>query len=185
MSAVPDLPVIIRGEPADLDRIGPLWQSLQAHHLAVSTVDLPARDPDASWAARRALYERWFASGDAELWLLQRGAGIDGEGGDGGNDTSRGDSAGDVVGYAMVRIGGQSMTYAVDRLATLETLVVARELRGTGAGSRLITAAFDDLRARDFDGVEVTHMEGNEGAGRLYAAHGFQPFARMLIAPLD
>ena len=165
MSAAADPPEIRRGGLDDLERIGPLWQSLQAHHLDVSSVDLPPRDPGASWAARRVLYERWFAAGDAELWLLE--------------------GAGEVVGYAMVRIGGQSMTYAVDRMATLETLVVAPELRGTGAGSRLITAVFDDLRARGFDAIEVTHMEGNDRAGRLYEAHGFKPFARMLIARLD
>ena len=44
-TAAADPPEIRRGGLDDLERIGPLWQSLQAHHLAVSSVDLPPRDP--------------------------------------------------------------------------------------------------------------------------------------------
>jgi GNAT superfamily N-acetyltransferase len=159
-----DAPTIRQGTQADVERLGPLWQSLQAHHLEVGTVDRPGRSPAESWGRRRKLYDGWFDGAVADIWLLER------------DD--------ELLGYAMVHYGAASMTWAVDRIATLETLVVTPELRGTGLGGQLIDAVFADLRARGFEEVEVTHIEGNDGAGRLYAANGFEPLARMLRAPL-
>jgi ribosomal protein S18 acetylase RimI-like enzyme len=60
-------------------------------------------------------------------------------------------------------------------------LYVARELIGQGLGGTLLRAALADLNAAERD-VYLDVWEGNHGAQRLYARHGFQPLGRVALA---
>ena len=116
-----------------------------------------------AWARRRARYEEWFADGSAFLHVAE--------------STPDG-----LVGYALARIVQGSAQLAVpEPAAELESLSVARALRGRGIGSRLIAAVHDDLRARGVEILGVTVFAGNDDAARLYARHGMRPaLARLL-----
>ena len=55
---------ISRAGAEALDRLRPLWLALHHHHQAVGGERLgPYVDDDASWAARRALYEEFLSRG--------------------------------------------------------------------------------------------------------------------------
>jgi GNAT superfamily N-acetyltransferase len=155
---------IRRVDPAaELDRLAPLWQALQAHHLSLGTVDWPARDPDGSWAVRRAHYSRAIEGG-AELWLAER--------------------EGDIVGYGFVHGRAPSATWDVAAVATLDTLVIAPGERGNGIGERIVGAAADALRSEGVTHLSVGYIEGNDRAASFYERLGFRPLERVVAMPL-
>lgn len=147
----------------ELELVAPLWKALQAHHLSVGTIDVPARDPEASWAVRRAMYERGLAK-DAWLWVAEQG--------------------GQPLGYAYVEPGGAWATWDAGPTANLETLVVAPGARGGGIGERLVQTAADACRAAGFTHLGVGYIEGNDRAAAFYAREGFTPVERVLAMPL-
>lgn len=162
----PQLPngiTLRRGVRADLDRIGGLWQTLHAHHLALPEIGLPPRDAASSWEVRRGFYERVWEDG-ADLWLAERD--------------------GAPVGYAFVHGASRSATWMAEPVAMLHTLVVDPAERGAGIGEALMRTAFDALRARGVTDVEVGYIEGNERAAALYRRMGFRPIQREMTLRL-
>lgn len=55
-------------------------------------------------------------------------------------------------------------------------LFVAEKARGRGIGSALIRACEDEARRRGLKVLRIGHLSANENAGRVYRAHGFQPY---------
>ena len=152
-----------------LDELAPLWAQMQTHHESVAPAALTGeiagfRDPAASWARRRALYESWFAAGNAVLHVAEA-------------------TDGRLGGYAMVRLshGGWAQVDTPEAMAEIESLSVGREHRGRGLGSRLIAAVHADLRERGIELLTLAVFAGNQPAARLYARFGMQPVLTTMI----
>jgi ribosomal protein S18 acetylase RimI-like enzyme len=154
-----------------LDELAPLWLAMQSHHESVAPAALTGgvtgfRDPDGSWARRRASYAAWFDAGDAVLHVADDAAG------------------GAIAGYAMVRLSsgpGWAQVDTPEAMAEIESLSVGREHRGRGLGSRLIHAVHADLRERGIELLTLAVFAGNEPAARLYARFGMQPVLTTMI----
>jgi ribosomal protein S18 acetylase RimI-like enzyme len=59
-------------------------------------------------------------------------------------------------------------------------MAVAKELRGTGFGRRVMQGAIDDARARGDHALLLEVIEQNTPAVKLYASLGFQPTRRLV-----
>jgi ribosomal protein S18 acetylase RimI-like enzyme len=68
-----------------------------------------------------------------------------------------------------------------DRVAEIETLVVAPAARGTGAGSALLDAVDAELAAKGIDDVLIAAFVTNTDAIRLYERRGFRPASLHMI----
>jgi len=83
----------------------------------------------------------------------------------------------------MVDVGEGDETYATgERVARLETLVVAEGERNAGVGGLLFDAAMTELERLGVDDLFVGYMDGNEDARRFYERRGFTPFVHHLYA---
>jgi ribosomal protein S18 acetylase RimI-like enzyme len=158
---------ISRAGAEALDRLRPLWLALHHHHQAVGGERLgPYVDDDASWTARRALYEEFLAGGGFAL-LAER--------------------AGALVAYAMVAIKTSTETELDDtwqsgeRVAEIETLVVLPEARGEGVGSALLDAIDAELAGMGIADVLIAAFVTNTEAIRLYERRGFRPASLYMI----
>jgi ribosomal protein S18 acetylase RimI-like enzyme len=150
-----------------LDRLRPLWLALHHHHQAVGGERLgPYVDDDTSWTARRALYTEFLAGGGFALLAERDGA---------------------PVGYAMVAIKTSAETElddtwrAGERVAEIETLVVAPEARGAGVGSALLDAVDAELAGMGIEDVLIAAFVTNTDAIRLYERRGFRPASLHMI----
>lgn len=162
MSAAPADPVIERLDPARLDELEQLWGALLARHAEVWSL-LPMRSPPESWARRRRQYEGWLADEGSFVIIARR--------------------ADAPVGYILVDITEGDETYVTgERVARIETLVVAESERDARLGSRLFDAAMLELERLGVDDLLVGHMDGNEAALRFYERRGFTPFVHLLYA---
>jgi ribosomal protein S18 acetylase RimI-like enzyme len=152
---------VTRAGAESLDRLRALWLVLHHHHQAVGGPALgPYVDDDASWAARRSLYDGFLRQGGFAV-LAER----DGE----------------LVGYAMVAVTPVEATLMPDtwrtgdRIAEVETLVLAPEARGDGIGSALLDRIDAELAAEGVDDVLIGALVTNTDAIRLYERRGFRP----------
>jgi GNAT superfamily N-acetyltransferase len=160
--AVPAPPVVERLDPARLDELEPLWGALMARHAGVWGL-LPMRRPHHSWTLRREQYEGWLAD-DGSFILVARRDGA-------------------PIGYLMVDVDEGDETYATgERVARIETLVVAEGERNAGVGGQLFDAAMAELERLGVDDLFVGYMDGNEAARRFYERRGFTPFVHHLYA---
>ena len=123
---------ITRAGAEALDRLRPLWLELHHHHQAVGGEALgPYVDDDASWSARRALYEDFLAGGGFAV-LAER----DGE----------------LIGYAMVAVKTSAEIEFDDtwrsgeRVAEIETLVVCPTPAERASARRCWTASTPSWR---------------------------------------
>ncbi len=83
-----------------------------------------------------------------------------------------------MVGQVFVQLRGQDSHYADgQRRAYLYALRVRPAWQGQGAGTRLIAAAEEALRARGFDTAVIAAGKENPGALRLYQRLGYRIFA--------
>jgi GNAT superfamily N-acetyltransferase len=145
-----------------LDELRPLWQALLERHAEVWSL-LPQRTEPDSWARRKREYERWLADEDSFVLVARRD--------------------GVAVGYLLVHVDVGDETYVTgERLAEIETLVVAAGERSAGIGGRLFDTAVDELGRLGVDDMVVGHMDGNEAARRFYERRGFSPFVHVLYA---
>lgn len=80
------------------------------------------------------------------------------------------ESGGRVAGYAVV--------WAVLDQAELGNVAVAAGYRRQGIATRLVETVLAWLEERGVRELFLEVRESNEGARRLYAAHGFEPVAR-------
>ena len=157
----------IRIEAGGVDAVGglrELWLVLHRHHQAVDPHTGPFVDDESSWRVRSESYREWLAEPGSFLLLAR--------------ESER------LVGYAIVRVTptGPEWTdtwVAADRMAEIETLVVAPELRGSGLGTRLLDAIDEELERQGIGEAIVGLVPGNEGARRLYERRGFR--SRWLI----
>ena len=124
---------------------------------------MPQRPEPESWERRRRQYEGWLADEGSFVLVARR--------------------AGAPAGYILVHVGEGDETYATgERLATIETLVVAATERDSGIGGLLFDAAMEELGRLGIDDLLVGHMDGNEAARRFYERRGFIPFVHLLYA---
>jgi GNAT superfamily N-acetyltransferase len=70
------------------------------------------------------------------------------------------------------------------RLAILESMRVAPELRGRGVGSALVREFFTWARQHEAEQAQVTAFTGNDAAQHFYARRGFAPHAVSLRTTL-
>ena len=162
MPAAAAAPVIERLDPARLDELEPLWDALMARHAEVWGL-LPMREPHHSWTLRRGQYEGWLADEGSFILVARR----DGE----------------PIGYLMVDVDEGDETYVTgERVARIETLVVAAGERDAGVGGLLFDAAMTELERLGVDDLFVGYMDGNEAARRFYERRGFTPFVHHFYA---
>lgn len=141
---------------AELDRLRPLWLELHAHHQQIAPELAPYVDDDASWAARRALYEKTLVKGGFALVVSE-----------GGSD----------LGYAVV---GEEPAHWPASLVTesrgfeVHTLLVREEERGRGAGTMLLDAVEARL-AEEVADRYIGVIPGNRRAAALYLRRGLVP----------
>jgi ribosomal protein S18 acetylase RimI-like enzyme len=159
-----DRAIVVKAGAERLDELEPLWEALRQHHRAVMPSLGPLRDSADSWRRRRAHYEDLLGRPGAFLLLGVR----DGE----------------LVGYALVAPGSPSQTWAIESAATLETLVLLPDARGSGLGSALIERVREEVRAAGVTHLGLGVAAGNEDAIRFYRRHGFEPaFLEMITRP--
>lgn len=140
-----------------LDDLEPLYGALHEHDRDGSP--LPLTEPAArAWAARRATYEGHFDAGRALLHLAVG-------------------ARGRPLGYAftIVHEAGDDTFPLAPCYAELYSLVVLREARGAGIGTRLLDAVDAALDERGVRSLVVAAMVGNAAAIRLYERRGLVP----------
>lgn len=153
-------PVVERGDPAEIDRLEPLWKAL-LHHQRGLYAGVVQRPPDESWRRRRAEYARWLARGESFFVVARRGD--------------------ELLAYAMVEIREASPMWDLgDRVADLQTLVVLPGERRRRLGSALLDAVDGELRRLGIEHVLVGVMAGNDEAVRFYEHRGFVPYAGVM-----
>ncbi len=154
---------------ADIDCLETLWRELLSHHVqsAPHLAEVgPARAPEDSWRVRRAQYLRWLAESRAAALVAS--------------------SSGRLAGYTVVRVveGAGSWRWG-DEVGVLETLVVASDDRGAGAGRALLQAARNRLAGWGIRVMTVSVVAGNEGALRFYRREGAVDYLQTLIMPVE
>jgi ribosomal protein S18 acetylase RimI-like enzyme len=160
--AAPPEPIIERLDPARLDEVEPLWRALLARHAEVWDL-LPMRSAEETWKRLRRQFEGWLADESSFVLVARR---VDAP-----------------VGYILIDVTDGDETYLTgERMARIETLVVADGERDAGLGGRLFDAAMLELERLGVDDLLVGHMHGNEAARRFYERRGFTPFVHLLYA---
>lgn len=155
---------IVKAGAERLDELEPLWETLRQHHHAVMPSYGPLRDSGDSWRRRRANYEEWLAQPGGFVLLAEQDH--------------------KVVGYALVAPGSPSQTWAIESAATLETLVLLPEARGSGLGTALMDRVKEEVRAMGVTHLGLGVVAANEDAIRFYRRHGFEPaFLEMIARP--
>ena len=156
---------ITLGDASRLDDLEPLWKALHEHHRSVAShLETVAafRTADASWERRRTRYEAWLEDEESFLVLAERD--------------------GRAVGYALVVGGGPEATLETgERTATLESLVLLPDERGSGLGTALMEAVDEELRRRGVNETLLAVMEGNENALRFYERRGYVRYLTFMI----
>jgi GNAT superfamily N-acetyltransferase len=155
-------PAIERLDPERLDELEPLWGALLARHAEVWAL-LPMRSAEETWRRRRRQYEGWLADESSFVLVARREVA--------------------PIGYILVAITEGDETYQTgERMARIQTLVVADGERNAGVGSRLFDAAMREVERLGIDDLLVGQMHGNEAARRFYERRGFTPFVHLLYA---
>jgi ribosomal protein S18 acetylase RimI-like enzyme len=156
-----------RSDPEGLADFEPLWAELHRHHLEVSEYRALVEDPRSSWASRLRWYRQILAEG--------------------GSYVTAEDEQGHVIGYAMISIAaGPDDTFEVTGgIAEVVTLIVASDMRSSGIGRALLSAAEDIARDRGYDTVRIAVMSGNLRAQSFYEARGYSLAEHVLLRRLD
>lgn len=89
-----------------------------------------------------------------------------------------------VLGHLVGRVAEPDVLRPGTKVASLESIRVAPQARGTGVGGRLVEAFFAWAREHGAVRAGVTAYAANEGAQRFYARHGFAPASVSLRAAL-
>ena len=159
----------IRALPiAELNELEPLWGALQDHYATITPLlgNALARDPAASWRNRRRNYERWLTDPNAFVLIAE--------------------DAGGPIGYAFVTIGpGYASWCTGDQMATLQSLSVLPELRGSGIGTELLDAGEAERRERGGGDLEITTATTNVDAQRLYERRGYTRGFVVYVGSID
>jgi GNAT superfamily N-acetyltransferase len=78
-----------------------------------------------------------------------------------------------IVGYIWAAIEPESYKELRARAGYIHDILVTDDVRGAGAGARLIQAAVDWLREQDMPRVLLWTAAPNDRARKLFEAHGF------------
>lgn len=141
----------------DLETLEPLWGALQEHHAAVLPTLGKATRPRGlaeAWSHRRAKYERWLEDPETFVVLAEED--------------------GRAIGYGFVTVGAAFAGWRTGRLASLETLSVLPECRGSQVGAQLLEAAWARLEELGVDEMLITTAVTNLDSHRFYERHGFE-----------
>ncbi len=138
-----------------VDEVRPLWDALREHHADVSLYRALNTDIVQAWDLRRAWYLRVLRDGGVIV-------------------KARADS--DLVGYAVASCEeGPDDTFDVGSgVAEIISLMVARDARGEGVGSSMISAVEAWALSRGLGSLRVAVMSGNDRAVRFYEEHEFE-----------
>jgi ribosomal protein S18 acetylase RimI-like enzyme len=155
---VTDLQIVLGGADR-IDDVEPIYRSLYAHHVDVSTWRPgPERGADVAWGRRRARYAKTLGDPSGILLLAERD--------------------GRVVGMLIGEVEDEpegSDTFAIpDRVAHLHDVAILPEARGVGVGHALMARFEAELRERGVVSYGRDVMAGNDGARRFYEALGFE-----------
>ena len=146
---------IVRAGAERLDDIEPLWHALVVHQGPMLPVLGQPRERADAWARRRNHYEQLLAREGAFALIAEKDA--------------------RAVGYAMVEPASPSQSWRVEAAATLETLLVLPEARGSGIGSALLERVKAEVRSAGATHLGLGVVVANEAAVRFYRRHGFEP----------
>lgn len=151
---MPDDITIAPLDPAEIERLAPLWRALLDHIADLPGAIVPIRPFEQSWPIERAEMLEALA-GDAFVLAAWRG--------------------GDVVGYAFVGIEGPDpVWYTGDSRAELIHLSVADGARAAGVGTALMDAVDAELERRGIEDVETGVDTANHDAVRFYERRGYR-----------
>jgi ribosomal protein S18 acetylase RimI-like enzyme len=145
---------------SSLDLLRPLWLCLHRHHQTIAPNLGPYVDDDTSWAMRRGFYADCLLH-DGSFGLLAY-------------------SGEDLVGYALVLVKATSAMWrdtwvTGERIAELETLVVAPEQRGKGVGALLLDRVESELDRSDVKDMIIGALPTNTEVLEMYRRRGFEP----------
>jgi ribosomal protein S18 acetylase RimI-like enzyme len=151
--------MIERGGVDDVGSLRELWLELHHHHAEVAPQSGEFTDDETSWRARSSSYREWLDDPRSFLLLARTGERL--------------------IGYAVVRVmeAGSELTDSwrvPEVVAEIETMLVSRNARGAGLGTRLLDEIDAELDRQGITEVIVGLMPGNDGAQRLYERRGFQ-----------
>ena len=153
-----DVQIFVAGADR-VDDIEPVYRSLYAHHVAVSTWRPgPERGADIAWTRRRARYVKTLAEPSGILLLAERDARV----------------LGALIGEVEIDPEGSDTFVIPDRVAHLHDLSVLPDARGRGVGHALMERFERELRARDVVSYGLDVMAGNDSARTFYEALGFE-----------
>ncbi|MFF2503720.1 GNAT family N-acetyltransferase [Streptomyces sp. NPDC058067] len=152
----PDGVTVRKGGAEFIDRLGPLWLALHAHHQAVQPGFTYFTDEE-SWELRRDCYRRWILDEGSFVLLAERD--------------------GHLVGYAFVQMeeGPDDTWVTGSRIAELQTLSVLPSERGAGIGTLLLDRVDAELDRLGVADLLIGTLAANEGARRLYERRGLRP----------
>ncbi len=141
-------------DPAEIERLAPLWRALLDHIAVLPGAVVPVRPFEQSWPIERAGMLEALA-GEAFVLAAWRG--------------------GDVVGYAFVGVEGPDpVWYTGDSRAELIHLSVADGARAAGVGTALMDAVDAELARRGVEDVEIGVDTANHDAVRFYERRGYR-----------
>jgi ribosomal protein S18 acetylase RimI-like enzyme len=155
---VGDLQIVLAGADR-IDELEPIYRSLYAHHVEVSTWRPgPPRGADTAWARRRARYEKTLASPNGILLLAERDGRV----------------VGALIGESEENPEGSDTFEIPSHVAHVHDLAVLPEARGGGIGRALMERFEAEMRARGVVSYGLDVMAGNEMARRFYEGLGFE-----------
>lgn len=137
-----------------LQDLQPLWEALFAHQFLGEAAGLPVQQQHDSWPLRLAHYERIFDRQPAFVILARQGK--------------------KAVGYALAYADEPIEGAGDGPVVTIESLIVAPEMRGQGLGGWLLEEA--EAEGIDQWGAEVSALEvpaNDPAAAEFYGRFGF------------
>jgi GNAT superfamily N-acetyltransferase len=133
----------------EIDRIRPLWEELNRHHLRINT-RFRAHYEQMNFEERKAYFSLLCDTG--LLWL----------------DLATDPAAGTAVGYCAASVSGK-------KTGEIESLFIAPEYRSRGIGTALVTRALAWMGGCGAVQKRVSVSTGNEDTWPFYRMFGFYP----------
>lgn len=139
-----------------IEELEPLWNALREHHGPQMPMFGEPRGREESWRRRRAHYERLLGKPGNFVLIARR--------------------EGHAVGYALVEMNDEGSTsWALEKGATLETISVLPDERGSGVGAALVARVRAELEGTGAEILMLSVVTANADAIRFYERHGFTP----------
>ncbi len=146
-----------RATRRDLDRLVTLWTAIAAHHAPLDPIF--ALRPGAE-SELRALLGPLLRDRNAGVLVFE--------------------ADGDLPGLCIVRIDRAPPVFRETQRAEITDLIVREERRRRGIGSQLVRAAFEWMRRRGIDRVEVRVAARNPEGQAFWRALGFDDLMDVL-----